>query len=837
MKKMAKKVIAATLVTSAIVPVMAVSANTTTEISFVLVEQGGQTYQISIDAYEKAVARDTFNFEIKNIVIDGKIYSITDYEKAVARNGQDAALTALKESGTPVTVTVSEGAFNPTTGVITPGTPQAGELKVESVSAITTTTVDVTFAAATADVIGATVEVKDAAGKVYAVKATDISEGDTSASFDFVTPFAADFEFTGVWTVDGKEFNFDTIAQFDAIVDAATKADQVALLKALEAAGIENVNEDLIAKYAEAIVDADPGVETLEDIQAVINEANEAAVDADAEATALKAVKEAKTQVALLKALQGFDRVNADWAKDYANGKVGTGAATTDSVTGFVITAADTDNASVLVSGENSTDGASVPLTDAKDVQDVIDAVNLIKLTVAWEKAWGSAKLEDLNAVKSLASYLPETTDAEKAVKGYMLDEAARLDAVIKVFAASTNNSLKNALTALDTLENSLDEKYDGTAYDGKFVATDLDITTVKDELLSKYREELAKVTDGLQKNGSDNVQGIITTVNGANESTLLGAVKSAAAGADKDALAKALKAYGVVQVADTNTAAYLTKGFTAVTSVPTAQTLVDTVNLEQVAGASASTIIEKLNVFGLDNVVVANAAQYVTDKTTIGASTNLGATNKATVANVKEAVKNSNEKAAAVNLVKAVNSAKSATEVKAALDELAIAAYVDIPNGDKLYIAEQVLDTRDKIAVGDAILNVVGGDSGNDVTTAKTFANDVDLTGYLVKTSTGVIAKYKNVVSGFAFSSLNGLSTIVSKISALEYPAFESLTAAQKSQVAEAFYAKYPYSTSYGSNYATDYTSLAAIKVGIDAAIKAVNDGEVLPTPPYGNY
>lgn len=170
------------------------------------------------------------------------------------------------------------------------------------VCAINEDGVTVVIEAATEDIDEATVEVLDNEGNVVATKAELVAEGQTEVTFDFVTPLAPDYDFEGVWSVNGVEYNFEAINQFNAIEKAVTDSNQVELLAALKDAGIENINEDLIAKYFTAI-DEDNEAKDLADIQELINEVNkEAGKEVDKKAAA-KAVNEATNQVQLLNAL------------------------------------------------------------------------------------------------------------------------------------------------------------------------------------------------------------------------------------------------------------------------------------------------------------------------------------------------------------------------------------------------------------------------------------------------------------------------------------------------------------------------------------------------------
>lgn len=651
-----------------------------------------------------------------------------------------------------------------------------GELKVESVSAITSTTVDVAIAAPTEDVLGATVEVKDNNGNIVEVNPTDISAGDTVASFTFKTPVE---KLEGVWTVDGKEYSFTAIQQLADITDAASAnpLDQVKLLNALNAAGIQNVDENKLAAYAEAIVDAAPA--TLADVQTAVDNANKSATDKEAEAAAVKAVVDAENQIQLLNALKaGFAYVNADWTVKYQDAEV-----TTDGGSVSLINLTEANSAGVTFEG----------------IQDAINGVNDVEVAAAYDTAFKSLKSADVTAARTLANtYLATDEEATITKKEWANDSLDVLDALIRVNTATTNNSLKTALVALDNLETTLVEKYKNNV--DYSVEPEFDIKLVNDSFLADYRKAISEQTDVTKKNQRKDIDAIIKQVNGEKATTQLGSVKGATTA---DELLKALKAYPELkQVADINKDNYWTtdNGNFASVDADSIQAAVDAANLDAVANATASNIIAKLNVFGLDNVVAANAAAYVEAQADLG-GVDVGATNAETVKNLKDAVEVVNKAVAEVSEVEAINKATTATEVKSALDNLAIASYVDVPRADKLYIAEKVLDARA---------------SQDD----KKFANKAAVANALDTADTGIIAKYDALVGEFAYAKLTNISTTVSQLDKLGYDAFDNLSGGQKAEVAEFFKADYP----KNDDGAVDYETLAAVKAAIDAAIAKVN-------------
>ncbi|ARD48848.1 hypothetical protein [Sporosarcina sp. P33] len=677
--------------------------------------------------------------------------------------------------------------------------------------AITTTAVDVAITAPEEDVLGATVEVKDGSGNVVEVNPVDISAGDTVASFTFKTAVDAD-ALVGVWTVDGKEYNFDAINLLTDITEAATANpfNELALYNALEAAGIKNVDDNRLQAYADAIVDASP--EVLADVQKAVDAVNKNATETADQAAAVKAVKEATNQIQLLNALKAnFERVNDSWIAAYAGGKVGDAVvnpgeeATKGSKAGFII--ADTDkttaNLAVDVYGENAAGSASFDNYDFDGIQEILDTINEAQVAAAYDKAFKSLKTADVNAARALANQYLTTAEEEgdHDAKAYANDSLDVLEALIRVNAATTNNTLKSALVALDNLETALVEKYKNNVH-VPAVADDFEIKNVNDNLLAEYRKAIAdkEVKD---KNQRGDIDAIIKQVNQDAVDSAIIAVNNAEG---EEAVLKALKAYpGLKNVADVNKDQYVKdigKGKTAVTKDGTTnqiQTRVNTSNVNAVkpTNAKVSNIIAKLNVLEIKNVVPANAAAYIAD----AATTKLASASS--VENVQDAVNAINKLVTENSSVDEINAATTATEVKAALDKLAIADYVNVPSADKLYVAEKVLKARDSEE-------------------NKKFADKTRLTTVLGTTSTsGILNAYAGEIAKYTFTNLdNNINKTVGLLEGLDYAAFDNLSAGKKAEVAEAFIANYP-QTEAGAP--VNYTTLAAVKAGVDKAITAV--------------
>jgi trimeric autotransporter adhesin len=299
-------------------------------------------------------------------------------------------------------------------------------VKVASVSAITTTFAEVEFSALVDVWEDATVEVKDGNGNVVEVKTMDLAKGSTVVQFDFVTPVDAD-DLTGVWTVNGVEYSFTELELVADINAAAAVSNQVALYNALLEASVANVDVDLIADYVTAISTASPQAVWLEDVQTIIDEANEAASDAASDAEKVAAVVDAVNQVELLQALEtNFVRVNSDWITGYSAELVnGTGMLALAGTAGYANTVAD--------------------------IQAAIDAENATQITAAESAADTAA--EQANVTTLIQLYTED--DVAPATTKVDAIEASRVkEAVLRVKETSTQNSTYNALVNLSNLDD-----------------------------------------------------------------------------------------------------------------------------------------------------------------------------------------------------------------------------------------------------------------------------------------------------------------------------------------------------------------------------------------------
>lgn len=429
------------------------AALTTVEKGLLLAKYGTENVQVYLDSLNKITT-------LKVISDSGKPF----LQAAVDFKETDIA-GEFKNGKTGEVITIGEQTPAP-----------VEELTVESVSAINANAVTVTFPEVTTAIEDANVVVKDGEGNVVETKPMLLAEGTAQADFEFVTSFPVDYKFTGVWTVNDKEYSFDKINQLADIAAAVTTPNEIKLQTALDAAGITYADETRIADYLGAL-QVEGATASLEAVQKAITKIDEEASNGEANDAAVKAVVDAKTQAQLLKALQAnFDVVNPEWIVEYQ-------AALAD----------------------------LTPVT-VEDIQDAVTDVNTAKVGPKVSAANMSLDSEKVAEARTLVTkWIPADKEDADPTKALALDGLNLEDALIAVNNAKTNSALKSALTNLDTLENSLLEKYKDVA--GFDKTNDFDIKTVEDTNLTAYRTAIAAVEVGA-KNQREDIQTIVTDAN-----------------------------------------------------------------------------------------------------------------------------------------------------------------------------------------------------------------------------------------------------------------------------------------------------------------------------------
>ena len=671
-------------------------------------------------------------------------------------------------------------------------------LKVESVSAITKTYVEVKFDALTEALPGATVEVKNDKGNVVATKSADIAKGATFAQFDFITPFTDAKHETGVWTVDAEEYSFTAIKQLTDIkaLAAATPVDQLALSNALIAAGITDVDNTLLETYATDITAATLKIASLADLQEVVTKTNTTAATIVADAAALKAVVEAKTQIELYNALStNFDRVNSKWSLAYASG--------TTSAAGIKITpVVGAPNANVIYKDASSATG-----TTKADIQTAIDAVNAAQIaaapvTTSVEQAAVTALIQ--NWVKADDPKTPTVTPKADAIKASQVAEH-----VLKVAEAETANTVYSALVNLATLD-----------------ATGLKTTDLDSTLAVRYFTEQQKAGVQTAIKGTRTAAQVKTSIVDPAKAAVAGDLLAAAqapvasdtagVAADEAAVKVALEKYGVKNVLPTGYLTVAAKSAISnagVTNLATLQTAVDAQGLIEVkaviaAGTLANAADEAkasqyLTAYGVKNVLP-------TGYLTTAAKSDIAAAGVNDLATLQTAVDTATLVVNQTAQLKVINKATDANTVNTALLTLGLPGYLDVPSVDRLDIAARVLVAR----------NAQGG------TTAGEFDAYSDLTTALgTASTTGILKDYADAVDGInAFENLDGTPTTISgAVTALEKVGnveFNAMLAGPKALVAETFLSSLTYDET--GKVSPKFGTLTAVNVKLNAAIAA---------------
>lgn len=641
----------------------------------------------------------------------------------------------------------------------------AKELKVESVSAITTTGVEVTVEASEED-REETINVVDPEGNTVEVKPTLIPAGQTKVTFDFAKAYEK--LPLGTFKVAGKEFDTAAVAAVEAVKEAANENNVIKLWNALQSPYFEGALEENIDVYEAAINQAvkDNKLNTVADVNKLISDVNNKEASDEAEAAVVKsviAVVEANgNHLQVYNVLnKNFDRVNAEWVAKYLEEAVILADNTEQSPS--------TQTLGSLKESTNAFGKAQGVTIEA--IQGAIDAANAKQVAAAYDKAFKSLKSTDVTDARALANeYLTSDADAAITAKEFANDSLDILDALIRVNEAKTPNSLKSALTALDNLENSLVEKY-SVENDFGPISNDVDLTKVKDELLGDYITEIGNA-DEIAKNQRSDIQSIIVGVNNSYSKGLVDAVDNAN---DADTLLKALKDLKLDNVVDANKAQYNTDidAFKSAAdsndvakSLTDLQAQVDRSNVAAIAAAdSADMLLAALKNAGVSNVVDANKAAYHT-----AAVNKDGVKYFANVTTKDDAQKVVN----AVNAYVVANDATTATELRTALTTFAVA--LDNLGGVKEAPEFINLSSQVKLEVSEIVLN--GKEA--DFTTAYTLGQAVDAAmeahdTFLNNVNTSV--------------SISTIKTALDNENVL--PEFYALDAAAKVEKAEAVYNK----------------------------------------------
>jgi len=658
-KVLSKSAIAAALAAAAVIPVVATPASAAVSpISEVVYVVDGKNVSLDFATFTAALNAETLkSLDIKFIQTpNGNYYTFADFTAALNATETDnpgEALEAALETLTanpalvqPITTvpgTITDGAITPT--------PTPTSLNVESVSAINATSVEVNFPEITTAIEDANVVVKDGEGNVVPTEAKLLAEGETSAEFTFTTPFKADHKFTGVWTVNEKEYSFDAINQLADIVAAVvTSPNQIKLQAALDAAGITYADETRIAAYLlELQKDSAAATSSLEAVQKAITKVDKDAAEETSNEAAVKAVVDAKTQAQLLRALQAnFDVVNPEWIVKY----------------------------------DEAIDFGAEDVVTVEIIQGLVYEVNVSEVGPKVETANMSLDSKKVSEARTLVTnWIPAiATDVDSELAGLkeqLVDLLNVEDALIAVDQAKTNSALKTALVNLDKLETELVEKYTDTVLEKEFFIKD-----VEDANLTAYRTAIEEAEIGA-KNQRKDIQKIVTDENTAAVGSAqtkvledLNAVTAKTAAANVVALLEKSQVLHekTNKVNSAYAEAYKTAVLVAVDGEETladadaVNTLVGTVNVAQDTAAQLAAVNTASTAAEMSNALI--ALEAANDATNF---TNLASTAKLEVAGIVLAKRNAIE-AGADQKAKEFKNAAAALEAVSAEDTGAIA-------------------------------------------------------------------------------------------------------------------------------------------------------------------
>ncbi len=292
------------------------------------------------------------------------------------------------------------------------------DLNVTKVTKITKTNISIEFEALKEAIKDVTIEVKDEAGKIYEVKAQRVIDTDVKeATFKFATELKEDP--TGEWTVNGVKYDAQRDRTVDAVKNATTQKE---LLAALNTKYFENVKEDLIVKYQEALNAINAKKDTVEEIQKIIDDVNkgldkESFVPAIVEA--VTANNEIKLQAALEKA--PLERVNSEWISDYMN----------------------------ELKGKNT----------FNEIQDGINTINKDKVDNVVKEAMKTFDNKLTTKAETLVeNYTIQDTEDQKEEVKETLEALELRDALTDVVTSETKSELKAGLTRVAKLDKTFAE-------------------------------------------------------------------------------------------------------------------------------------------------------------------------------------------------------------------------------------------------------------------------------------------------------------------------------------------------------------------------------------------
>lgn len=665
------------------------------------------------------------------------------------------------------------------------------ELKVVEVSAINNTGVDVVFKEGPEeDLDDVTIEVLDNKGNVVEVEPITVAAGETEATFKFVKAIEGDME--GVWTIGGVKYDFDLKANLEAFINADN---QIKLNKVLADLGIENVKVENMPDYEAKKGDfldklaEDKEELTVEAIQAWVDKINADAISAEEEAVIVKAVvdaKKANNQIAFAQALQNdaFVRVNPKWITDYYKDiKVGEN--------GNIDLESKVKDIQVLIDGVNDQ-----KVTTASNVTDVVDRAKLLE---------AKALIEEYATPTDKGEQKSETKTALKNIDIQL--------AVVDVREASTPTRLKNALIALDDLLDK-DNKVmvEKGEYKGYIDAYAKDYLTA----IAEFGKDESQNKEATGVLNADNVKTAINSVN-----------------VEKDRDAEALKINFDIKQDGTNGEGYTTLGELkdgVITVTGDYLALKEYPADNDTPPATAKWIGLKIALKDGDNAISGNPDLKLTldgddvREFKLGKEYDNQPENEVWYYFVPQAGGNTKtldfelydaqgklfkkdsitikfvDELSEAGVVVLVNEAKTAEDVDAALLELPVEDYLNIPKADRLFVAEKVLEARNEVKA-----------SGDDP--AKQFKDYTALTTALTSVI-GDDGSYTTALKGVnELTAEAKIADVIKVLEAVDPEGFAKMTNVKKAEIAEAFFLGLEFDEEDSGKVSPAFRTLAAVK------------------------
>lgn len=814
--------LAAVATAAVVAPAAAAEAQEAAGVQSVVVEVNGNQVVVSLTDYAMAVgganeALANFIGETPSVVglkFGSKLVDFIGYATAFGQPDYDAE--TYYETAEEVTFESLKNFVEVDADgevVLEDATPEEDEdgeeevegLGVETVTAIDKKGVTVTFPILDDVLTDVTIEVKDANGVAIAVKELTLEANEEDATFEFVNELSSNP--SGVWTVEGIEFDVDVANQLAKINDAES---ELAFFNALKDAGMENLVLKNSPEYWDAEQPED-GFETLEEVQEFVNKVNQSLLDDEEVAEILEAIEEQLdgSKVILLDLLKDFERVNADYIDQY-----------------------DTALADAVAAEEFST---------LEDVQAAIDSVNYGKAVDAVNEALDSVERSDYNdAVKAVGFVKADDDEEEEETDKADLEESLALhNLVLRVHEASTNAQFQNAYNALvayvddeevigeEVFFNELRTEYRTNVTDDMKTAADIEEHIVAQNTLkrAKLYNAVASIVDAEgddQTELSDVLNKLQDLAKFVDED--LFDISDVVTTDDRLELYREYLATELSVIAEATLTA-IEEDFNSgehvelVTElIEDVQEAIDEANDFAVAGplglivsysGDADDLLELLknDELNLTNVVDANKEAYLANLGTLQTAAAEG------VSDVKDVIED-------INHVRLVANASSASAATTGLGYVAIQfttetenalTFINLTSPQKLEVAGLFI-TDNKWGV-----NKFVGETRTGVSKVEEY-NGL----FAVGTDLEVLSKkYNEVLADINSEDTNTISKMSNALAALDYKPFNDLSAIRRIEVAEYVDANFPM-TSGDEPRKVAYRTFADVQSAIDAAIEA---------------